>query len=188
MGFYSIMSIHCHFERSFAMKKIIGVLGALLALFLLTGCPSKQVDVEGQGYEDVDEEYDTPTRTSKPATTTQQVQEVTGQTLGSVYFDFDKFNIRGDMQSVIDGVSEDLKKRDSYDVVIEGNTDEIGTDEYNYALGTKRAISVRDALVIKGVNRANIRVVSFGESKPVCTEKEKECYQKNRRADIKLSE
>ncbi len=164
------------------MKKVIGVLGALLALFILTGCPSKQVEVESQEFEEEEYDYDTPTRTQQP------VQTATGETLGSVYFDFDKFNIRSDMQSAVDKAAEDLRRKGTYDVVIEGNTDEIGTDEYNYALGTKRAISVRDALVIKGVNRANIRVVSFGESKPVCTEKDQECYQKNRRADIKLSE
>ncbi len=71
--------------------------------------------------------------------------------------------------------------------MIEGNTDEFGTDEYNYALGTKRAIAVRDALVVKGMSRDSIRVVSFGESKPICMDKTRDCYQKNRRSDVKVS-
>jgi len=178
------------------MKKI-AVLSAFLALFVLTGCPDKDVDVEGDeeygedgGYVDEDgqggqvgdEQAADSTQPTKTAPIVTQ-----GRAVGSVYFDFDKFNIRPDMQSVIDSASQELSGGD-YQIVIEGNTDEFGTDEYNYALGTKRAISTRDALVVKGVKRANIRVVSFGESKPVCTNKTKQCYQQNRRADIKIAE
>lgn len=154
------------------MKKAIGTAGALAALLIITGCANKEVGLEGES----------TFESSTPAAT------ISSDTLGSVYFDFDKFNIRSDMQSVVDEASDDLKVRGEYSVVIEGNTDEIGTDEYNYALGTKRAISVRDALVVKGINRDSIRVVSFGESKPICTEQDQECYQKNRRADIKISD
>ena len=92
------------------------------------------------------------------------------------------------MQSVVDAAASNIGSRANYQVVIEGNTDEFGTDEYNYALGTKRAIAVREALVVKGINKDGIRVVSFGESKPVCTDKTKECYQKNRCSDIRLAE
>ena len=71
-------------------------------------------------------------------------------------------------------------------VTVSGNTDEWGSDEYNYALGLKRANSVKDALVANGVN-ANIALVSLGESSPVCTEKTKACWAKNRRVEHDLS-
>ena len=72
------------------------------------------------------------------------------------------------------------------DIKVEGNCDEWGTDEYNYALGLKRAKSAKDALVRNGVSADRIAVVSFGESNPVCTDKTKACDAQNRRADFKV--
>ena len=107
--------------------------------------------------------------------------------LSSVYFDFDKYNIREDMQSRIDDaaqmgktVAKDLK------VKLEGNCDEWGSDEYNFALGLKRADSVKKALVADGIDPSRISMVSYGESNPVCTEHTKECWAKNRRVDFKV--
>lgn len=168
------------------MKKI-AALGALAALFVLTGCPDKKVNVEGEGTGS--ETITTQTPPPAPAPSGNAGSDaIDGEVIGSVYFDFDKFNIRPDMQSVVDEASSNINARGSYKVVIEGNTDEFGTDEYNYALGTKRAIAVREALVVKGADKDSIRVISFGESKPICTEKTKECYQQNRRGDIKVAE
>ncbi len=162
------------------------VLSVFAALFMLTGCPDKKVNVGSDG----DSSQSQP---SKPVDSDNTSSSGNGGTIevdsvNSVYFDFDKYNIRQDMQSVVDAAASNISSRANYQVVIEGNTDEFGTDEYNYALGTKRAIAVREALVVKGINKDGIRVVSFGESKPVCTDKTKECYQKNRRSDIRLAE
>ena len=71
-------------------------------------------------------------------------------------------------------------------VRIEGNTDEWGTDEYNYALGLKRAVAVRDALVAKGVSRSKTVLISYGESKPTCTNQTKECWAENRKVTFKI--
>jgi len=71
-------------------------------------------------------------------------------------------------------------------IKIEGNSDEWGTDEYNYALGLKRAKAVKDSLVMDGIAAQGISVVSFGESNPVCSEKNSACWQKNRRSEHKL--
>jgi peptidoglycan-associated lipoprotein len=107
--------------------------------------------------------------------------------LSSVYFDFDKYNIRPDMQERVDAaadmgktVAKDLK------VKLEGNCDEWGSDEYNFALGLRRADSVKKALVAEGIDPSRISMVSYGESNPVCTEKTKECWAKNRRVDFKV--
>ncbi len=107
--------------------------------------------------------------------------------LSTVYFDFDQFNIRADMQ---DKVSSDanVAKGDAsaFTVKLEGNCDEWGSDEYNFALGLKRAAAVKKSLVAEGVNAERITMVSYGESNPVCTNKTKECWSQNRRVDFKL--
>lgn len=174
------------------MKKFM-LFGAAFALFLMTGCADKGVNVDSDEDDDTDTEVYQGARGSRGGSGGSGAGGSVfgeggdaGETIGSVYFDFDRFNIRGDMQSVIDEAARSIKGQQSYQVTIEGNADERGTDEYNYALGTKRAIAVRDALSLKGVNPANIRVISFGESKPLCTEQTEECYQQNRRGDIRV--
>lgn len=153
------------------MKNITKV-GLIAMAMLIAGCADKSVNVSGEG----------DSKSGKSSLSSSGSDAV----LGSVFFDFDKFNIRADMQGVVDSAAQKLSGQTDVNVVIEGNTDEIGTDEYNYALGTKRAMAVKDALILKGVSKDNVRVVSFGESKPLCNEKTKECHQENRRGDIKL--
>jgi peptidoglycan-associated lipoprotein len=75
----------------------------------------------------------------------------------------------------------------SSQIKIEGNCDEFGTDEYNYALGLKRAKAVKDSLAAQGVSTGKTVIVSFGESSPVCTEPNDTCYDRNRRVDIRLA-
>jgi len=105
-----------------------------------------------------------------------------------IYFDFDKFNIRSDQQDNLDADAELFKTDIAKDLTIkiEGNCDEWGTDEYNYALGLKRAKSVRDALSVKGIDKNRMVMVSYGESSPVCTDHTKECWAKNRRVEFEL--
>ena len=106
----------------------------------------------------------------------------------NVYFDFDKYDVRGDMMNIIEANAELFKRADAagLSIKIEGNCDEWGTDEYNYALGLKRAKSVKDALVAQGVSESRIMVVSFGESNPACSQSNKDCWAQNRRAEFKL--
>lgn len=103
----------------------------------------------------------------------------------TVLFDFDKFNIRADMQPVVDNNAKLLSGVDAK-IKLEGNADERGTDEYNYALGLKRANTVKAAYASKGVAEAKMSTVSFGEGNPVCKESTEECWAKNRRVDTKL--
>jgi peptidoglycan-associated lipoprotein len=104
-----------------------------------------------------------------------------------VYFAFDKYNITPDMQEKINAAAK-LGKTISatYKVKLEGNCDEWGSDEYNFALGLKRANAVKKALVNDGINASRISMVSYGKSNPVCTEHTKACWAKNRRVDFKL--
>lgn len=107
---------------------------------------------------------------------------------GAVYFDFDKYDIRADMQPVVSSNADLFNSADAANlsIKVEGNCDEWGTDEYNYALGLKRAKSVKDALAAQGVSSDRVMVVSYGESNPTCKESNKACWDKNRRAEFKL--
>jgi peptidoglycan-associated lipoprotein len=99
-----------------------------------------------------------------------------------IYFDFDKYNIRPDQWPKVEKLAELIKSNPSnYTVRIEGNCDEWGTEEYNYALGLKRANSVRNALIKLGVDPEKLTVISYGELNPVCTAHAKWCWRLNRR-------
>ncbi|MBD3807348.1 MAG: OmpA family protein [Epsilonproteobacteria bacterium] len=104
--------------------------------------------------------------------------------LQSVYFGFGDYSIVNDMYKAIDKNFQTLKNYNGK-IKIEGNCDEFGTDEFNYALGLKRAKIVKDALVSKGIPAGMFSIISLGESTPVCTDATDECYAKNRRVDLK---
>ncbi len=108
--------------------------------------------------------------------------------INKIYFDFDQYSIRPDMEAKIKSNARLLNSMNAQDlsIKVEGNCDEWGTDEYNYALGLKRAKSVKEALVSFGVDKGRIMIVSYGESNPVCSESNKACWDKNRRAEFKL--
>lgn len=103
--------------------------------------------------------------------------------LVSILFNYDKFDIREDMQ---ESMTKDALLVKGKTVKLEGNCDEFGSDEYNYALGLKRANAVKESLVNSGMTPDSITMVSLGEGNPVCTEKTQECWAKNRRVDFKL--
>lgn len=99
-----------------------------------------------------------------------------------IYFDFDKYDIQPDAKPILQSVADWLIKNKSSEFLIEGHCDERGTNEYNLALGDRRAKATRDYLVSLGVASGRIDIISYGEEKPLCAEKTEECWQKNRRA------
>lgn len=104
--------------------------------------------------------------------------------LATIYFNFDKYDIRDDMKDYVKGNAKLIKDKSIKSIILQGNTDEFGSDEYNMALGQKRALAVRDALVMQGLPKNMFRTISYGTHKPVCKDKTPECYAKNRRTDI----
>ena len=102
----------------------------------------------------------------------------------SVYFDFDKYNVKSEYTPVVQAHANELKKDTSRKVVIQGNTDERGSREYNLALGQRRAESVRKTMTYMGVSSSRIEVVSFGEEKPKAKGHDEASWAENRRADI----
>jgi peptidoglycan-associated lipoprotein len=102
--------------------------------------------------------------------------------LRDVYFDFDRYDIRTGDKGTLDENAKWLKSNQSALLLIEGHADERGTNEYNLALGERRAKATRDYLVSVGIDAGRITVISYGEERPVCTEKTDACWAKNRRA------
>ncbi|MDY6215654.1 MAG: peptidoglycan-associated lipoprotein Pal [Actinobacillus porcinus] len=102
------------------------------------------------------------------------------QRYNTVYFDFDKFDIKAESAQLLDAHAAYLTATPAAKVLVEGNTDERGTPEYNIALGQRRADAVKSYLATKGAN--NVSTVSYGEEKPAVLGHDEAAYSKNRRA------
>ncbi|WP_345977884.1 OmpA family protein [Sulfurimonas sp. HSL3-7] len=173
--------------------KMIVLSSALIAVLAMTGCTTKEPVVEEEVQAapvatvpaPVEEEAVVPEakviELSQPT-----VADLEGQ-MKTVNFDFDKYDIRSDMQAYVVANSKLANgEAAEYAIKLEGNCDEWGSDEYNFALGLRRANAVKSEMVAEGVDAERISMVSYGESNPVCTEKTKECWYQNRRVDVKL--
>jgi peptidoglycan-associated lipoprotein len=103
-----------------------------------------------------------------------------------IYFDYDKHDIRPEAEATLQSnaiaIREILKQYPGYKLRIEGFCDERGSDEYNLALGDSRAKNAQEFLVRLGLPAGQLDTVSYGKEKPVCTEHDEGCWQKNRRA------
>ncbi len=105
--------------------------------------------------------------------------------LDRVHFDYDQSAIASSAQETLDKNSETAKaKHPQKKIIIEGHCDERGTNEYNIALGERRARAVRDYMVSRGVPRKNLEVKSVGEENPIDKRQTEEAYHQNRRADF----
>jgi peptidoglycan-associated lipoprotein len=102
----------------------------------------------------------------------------------SIYFDFDQYVIKDEFKATLEAHARYLIANRNRRVVIQGNTDERGSREYNLALGQKRSEAVRKALVALGVPDAQLEAVSFGEEKPRATGADDAAMAENRRADL----
>jgi len=102
----------------------------------------------------------------------------------TVYFDFDKSEIKPEFQAIMACHAKYLQDRPDARVRLEGNADERGTREYNLGLGERRGNAVAAALEANGASADQITVVSYGEERPVCREHNEACWSKNRRVEI----
>ncbi len=104
-----------------------------------------------------------------------------------VYFDFDKSDIRADQVSRIEKNAEYLQRTTGVSIVIEGNCDERGTNEYNMALGERRALAAKKYLVNLGVDANRLTTISFGEEKPLLFGHDEMSWAQNRRDDFVIT-
>ena len=102
----------------------------------------------------------------------------------SVYFDVDSYTVRADGQPVVSAHSEFLNKNRGQKIIIQGNTDDRGTAEYNLALGQRRSEALRQALALRGVGATQMEAVSLGKEKPKAMGSGEAAWAENRRADI----
>lgn len=167
------------------MKKIAVVLVSLL----ITACASAPKQEAAPVTQSNEKNISAPATTVAPVSDTEteskklaaEIQELQKQ---SVYFDFDKSRVKAQYQSVIAKEAEFIKQHDNDVVTVEGNADERGSNEYNLALGSRRAKAVEKSLEILGVQAKQIKIVSYGEEKPRLTCHQEKCWKENRRADF----
>jgi len=105
----------------------------------------------------------------------------TTKDLKPIYFDFDKYDIRPGDARILDENARWMKANPNYLTLIEGHCDERGTNEYNLALGERRAKATINYLVSQGVAATRMTLISYGEERPFCRDKNEECWAQNRR-------
>jgi peptidoglycan-associated lipoprotein len=187
------------------MKKIAFILSLVLAGFILAGCSPQKV-VQPTPADQQQQQQQQPTVTSKESGTETTVikpsERITEKQLAKIemkeevrsdrykevkdlfediYFDYDEYEIRAAAKAILEKISTWMLTNRASKISIEGHCDERGTNEYNLALGDKRAKAARDFLIALGVPSGRIEMISYGEEKPVCSEKTDACYAKNRR-------
>ncbi|HRZ11988.1 MAG TPA: OmpA family protein [Kiritimatiellia bacterium] len=112
-------------------------------------------------------------------------EEVRGQ-FTAVYFDYDSSQIKDSERSKIDAVASHLQSAGTANLVVEGNADERGSNEYNLALGERRALAIRAYLVGLGIDGNRITTKSLGEEQPVVMGHDEESWSQNRRGEFVL--
>lgn len=192
------------------MKKL-GMYSLLVAAALLTGCSEKAAEIDTAQDAKAASKSTAPVVENSDSTlnTMPDVKEevlngeyslvettdsgssymVNGDNkvfISNIYFRFDRYDLTTEMKEVASSNAAKIQDMNNAGVKVSGNTDEWGSDEYNYALGLKRAKTVKDVLVNEGVDASSISLISLGESNPVCTEKNSTCWQKNRRVEHTL--
>jgi peptidoglycan-associated lipoprotein len=104
--------------------------------------------------------------------------------LRDIHFDFDRYNIRPGDAEILRANARWLQQHSDQLVLIEGHCDERGTNEYNQALGDRRAKATMNFLVGQGVKADRMTTISYGEERPICTEHNESCWKQNRRAHL----
>jgi len=102
--------------------------------------------------------------------------------LKDIYFSFDRYDLESEARETLKTNADWLKRNSAARVEIEGHCDERGTNEYNLALGAKRAQAAKDYLITLGISTERLSTISYGEEIPVCKEHNESCWQQNRRA------
>ena len=105
-----------------------------------------------------------------------------------ILFDFDRSSIRADMKQSLDNIADWMNIHAKVLLRLEGHCDERGTEEYNLALGERRALGVREYLVKKGVPADRLSTISYGEERPANSEHNEFAWAENRRVEFKLSQ
>jgi peptidoglycan-associated lipoprotein len=177
------------------MRKVMMMLVVLAfacgTMLMMSSCAKKQIGT-GEAAKPAMAPAPAPTPTPAPSTKgVDEAEKLRGEIRAfeaeGIYFDFDKSEIKPEAKAVLEKKAAWLRTNSSYKVKIEGNCDERGTNEYNLALGDRRAKAAQKYLNALGISMDRMSTISYGEEKPICTEHNEKCWAKNRRDDFKLS-
>lgn len=106
----------------------------------------------------------------------------------TLYFDYDKDELRPETVTALERMSDVLRRHPGVAIRVEGNADDRGSDEYNLALSQRRAAAAKRWLVDHGVPDAKVAITSWGRERPVCTEDAEDCWRRNRRDEVRVTQ
>ncbi len=171
-------------------QTLILALGLAVAISSFTGCAGKKKPVQ-QTTTTTQRALETkPAPAPKIQEPPRQVQETgvpADLRFETVYFDFDRSDIRSDQRATINRNAELLNRYKTVRIQIEGHCDERGTNEYNLALGQRRADAAKQYLVEYGIASSRISTVSYGEERPVATGHNESAWSRNRRTEFTIT-
>ena len=145
------------------------ILGAFVAVSLLAACSSSKTD--------------TTTASSTGSSAAMSMRDpFAGGAADKIFFDFDQAVIRDDARPILDTQADWLNRNKTVNVQIAGDCDERGTEEYNIALGNRRAFAARSYLAAKGVAPDRISTISYGKDRPLAPGSTEEAWAQNRNA------
>lgn len=154
----------------------------LFGLLVLSGCAGTNVKDKDAAASKISDLPQVTADKSAAADTTASTNAALSK--HSIYFAFDQSDVTSTEKPVLEAQASYLSKHAATKIVLQGNTDERGSSEYNLALGNRRAENTKKVLAVLGVQRKQIEVVSFGKEKPASLCHEETCWAENRRADI----
>lgn len=147
-------------------------------IYMPEASKEKTTVIEEKSKEEISKEPKKEELVISPSELIRRLQEE----IKDIHFDFDKYDIKQEDIPTLKKVASALQNHPNLKVLIEGHCDERGTNEYNFVLGQKRANAAKQFLISLGIPSARIEIISYGEEKPLCTEHNESCWQKNRRA------
>lgn len=159
-----------------------------VCLWGLAGCAEKKIVVKEAAQPPAMEQPAPEPEAVPPMAEGEQKVTEEAMQLEDIHFDFDKYNLRPGDRKILSGHADWLLKNENYKVTIEGNCDERGTEEYNMALGQRRATTAMNYLVNMGVKKSRISTISYGKDRPLDPGHNEEAWAKNRRDHFVLQE
>ena len=156
---------------------------AAVTLFL-GGCGSSQKKTANQNQSASDAKAKKATLSPKPVSVTGVSKEGEEIAFAPIYFDFEKSYIRPEFRPILEKLAAMMTKRPKMTLLVEGHCDERGTEEYNIALGDRRARAIRDHLTSLGVAESRISLISYGEERPAVEGHDETSWAKNRRGEL----
>jgi peptidoglycan-associated lipoprotein len=115
------------------------------------------------------------------------IKAATAALTATIYFDYDRSDITDDARAKLDQKVPVLTQNTGVKIQIAGHTDTRGSDEYNLALGQRRAAAAKRYLTDRGIDGSRIEIVSFGEERPTCTDEAESCWSRNRRDEFTIA-